>query len=396
MLLMTNFPPDIRVEKEICSLSKRNDLHILCTGRKGEPELDEFEGQKITRIPAGVKRSFSQLEIIFKQTSTAWINSVSNFVEKNKIEVLHVHDLPLVGVALAVAKKYGIKVVADLHENYPSMLREKTRVPFQRIRNLGNLALKLFFSEKKWRTFEEKILPQCDAVICVIEEAKERLIRYRIKKESVYVVPNYNFISSESSIKPNESRNGNGRIDLLYAGGVDDTRDLGTLVESLKHLRVEKGQLKVTIVGADEKSKTRLNSLAKTYRVAHLLDVYTWVSREKVEQIMNETDVGLVPHRKSEHTDTTIPHKIFQYMYRRLPVIVSNCTPLDRIVTDSNCGLVYESGNSLSLCKCIESLYRNSSLRDEFAENGRTACIEKYNWGNSEKVLFALYENLNK
>ena len=77
-------------------------------------------------------------------------------MEKNKIEVLHVHDLPLVGVALAVAKKYGIKVVADLHENYPAMLRENTRVPFHRIRNLGNLALKLFFSEKKWRTFEEK------------------------------------------------------------------------------------------------------------------------------------------------------------------------------------------------------------------------------------------------
>ena len=95
-----------------------------------------------------LRRSFSQLEIIFKQTSTAWINSVSNFVEKNKIEVLHVHDLPLVGVALAVAKKYGIKVVADLHENHPAMLRENTRVPFHRIRNLGNLALKLFFPKK--------------------------------------------------------------------------------------------------------------------------------------------------------------------------------------------------------------------------------------------------------
>ena len=89
---------------------------------------------------------------------------------------------------------------------------------------------------------------------------------------------------------------------------------------------MEEGELKVTIVGADEKSKKRLYSLAKTYRVDHLLDVYTWVSREKVEQIMNDTDIGLVPHRKSEHTDTTIPHKIFQYV-QRLPVIVSNCTP---------------------------------------------------------------------
>ena len=61
-------------------------------------------------------------------------------------------------------KKYSIKVVADLHENYPAMLRENTRVPFHRIRNLGNLALKLFFSEKNWRTFEEQIFAmlRCD------------------------------------------------------------------------------------------------------------------------------------------------------------------------------------------------------------------------------------------
>ena len=95
MLLMSNFPPDIRVEKEISSLSKHYDVYILCAARKGEPLLDEFEGKKISRIPNCYKRSFSQLQIIIKQTSKTWINSVSDFVEKNKIDVIHVHDLPL-------------------------------------------------------------------------------------------------------------------------------------------------------------------------------------------------------------------------------------------------------------------------------------------------------------
>ena len=66
MLLMTNFPPDIRVEKEICSLSKRNDLHILCTGRKGEPELDEFEGQKLQ----GFQRVLKDLFLNWKSSSS--------------------------------------------------------------------------------------------------------------------------------------------------------------------------------------------------------------------------------------------------------------------------------------------------------------------------------------
>lgn len=395
MLLMKGFPPDIRVEKEIHSLSKDYELHILCNATKGQSIHDELDGVKITRIPPSLRRSFSQLEIIVKQDSSIWFNAISDFVSKSQIHVLHVHDLPLVGVALKVAQKHGIKLVADLHENYPAMLKESTRIPLYRIRNLGNLALKLFFSEKKWRNFEEKVLPLADAVICVVEEAKVRLAEIQVKDELIYVVPNYNLMTKGFSKTSSISTNNKEIFTLLYAGGVDDTRDLNTLVESLKHLKVGTDNLKVIVVGADSKSKIQLESFAKRCGVDHLFEVYTWVSREKVETIIKSTDVGLVPHRKSEHTDTTIPHKIFQYMFRGLPLIVSNCAPLERIVTEYECGLVYTSGESLSLSKCIETLYEQPSLRAKYGEKGKIACTENFNWSEAEKKLLELYYKIN-
>lgn len=394
MLLMDNFPPDIRVEKEAYSLSKRYDLHILCSGLKGEPVQDNFNGMKITRLPPGIGKSFSQLQIIIRQSSSIWLKAVSDFVENNEIDVLHVHDLPLVGVAHEIADRFGIKLVADLHENYPAMLIESERIPFHRLRSLGSLALRIFFSEKKWRSFEENILPKCDAVITVVEEAKTRLTRHQIDASKIYVVSNYNLIPDEDLSDQSQAQNQDEKFTLIYAGGVDETRDLKTLIESLSHLEVSKQNFKVIIVGANLNSKAQLEKLALRLGVQDYLEIFTWVSREKVESIMNEATVGLVPHRKSEHTDTTIPHKIFQYMYRGLPVIVSNCAPLERVVNESGCGLVYNSEDSVSLARCIERLYEKADVISQMGVCGKQSCIEKYNWKESEKALFALYENL--
>jgi glycosyltransferase involved in cell wall biosynthesis len=394
MLLMDNFPPDIRVEKEVHSLSKRYDLHILCTALKGEPIQDNFKGMKITRFPAGIGKSLSQLEIIIRQTSSTWLKVVSEFVENNRIQVLHVHDLPLVGIAQKVAEKFGIRLVADLHENYPAMLIESKRIPFHRIRSLGSLALRIFFSEKKWRSFEENILPKCDAVISVVEEAKMRLAQHEIDASKIYVVSNYNLIPAYVSPTKRAKRKKDGRFTMIYAGGVDETRDLATLIKSLSHLEMPKQDFKVVIVGANANSKAELERLALSLGVQDYLEIFTWVSREKVEDIMDNATVGLVPHRKSEHTDTTIPHKIFQYMYRGLPVIVSNCAPLERVVNESSCGLVYNSEDSVSLARCIERLYEKPDEISEMGACGKQSCIEKYNWKESEKALFALYENL--
>ena len=394
MVLMGNFPPDIRVEKELKTLTKKHDIFLLCNGRKGEILKENRDSINIRRVPLSFKRSISQFDIFTKQKSKFWFNIISNFVKTNNIEILHVHDLPLVGVSKQVALIYGIKVVADLHENYPAMLKENARIPYLQVRNIGNFTLKLFYSERNWRKFESSVLHKCDAIITVIEEAKIRLLKHKLDSTKIFVVPNYNLISKHDTISSNV-KPPDDSFSLIYAGGVAETRDLSTLIKSLVNVKFSKPRLKLIIVGANSSSKIRLENIASTHGVQDLVEVLEWVSREKAEALMNQATVGLVPHRKSEHTDTTIPHKLFQYMYRSMPVIVSNCEPLERIVVNSNCGLVYESGNSLSLSKCINTLYNNSSLCSEFGENGRSVCIKKFNWDYCEKVLLDMYSNLS-
>jgi len=46
--------------------------------------------------------------------------SIDRYVLDNGLDVLHVHDLPAVASALSVARRRGIPVVYDMHENYPA------------------------------------------------------------------------------------------------------------------------------------------------------------------------------------------------------------------------------------------------------------------------------------
>jgi len=68
--------------------------------------------------------------------SKHWERAIENFLTSFSVDVLHVHDLPLLGTALLVGKRHRTPVVADLHENYPAMLEEGQKVQLTRIRSL--------------------------------------------------------------------------------------------------------------------------------------------------------------------------------------------------------------------------------------------------------------------
>ena len=49
--------------------------------------------------------------------------NLKQVMQENSYDVIHVHDLPLVEVALRAQKRYGVKVVADYHENRPEIMK---------------------------------------------------------------------------------------------------------------------------------------------------------------------------------------------------------------------------------------------------------------------------------
>ena len=154
MILDNKFPPDFRVEKEINSLQKKHKIFLLCYKRGKQKDREEWCGINVQRIFNGFERRWSNWRLIRTNFSHHWRIEIEKFVINNQIDVLHVHDLPLVRTAISVGEKMHIPVIADLHENYPALLELETNEPLYNAPSLGTLIVRMSVSIEGWKKYE--------------------------------------------------------------------------------------------------------------------------------------------------------------------------------------------------------------------------------------------------
>ncbi|MCK5310423.1 MAG: glycosyltransferase, partial [Thermoplasmata archaeon] len=111
---------------------------------------------------------------------------------------------------------------------------------------------------------------------------------------------------------------------------------------------------------------------------------------------VKKSDVCIIPHHSNPHTESTIPHKIFQFMYLRKPILVSDVGPLKRVVDGTNSGLVFKAGDAIDLAQKINKILNSKEQWEAMGDNGRKAVQERYNWNMESRKLISLYDNLEK
>jgi len=388
MLLDAEFPPDIRVENEMRTLAEAgNDVHLLCYDFAGKKSPLEKFTDRITihrlRIYKQFHKKLNPLALILPFYFSYWSKHAFRFVEKYKLEVVHVHDLRLAEVGSRIKDRFHIPYILDLHENWPAGLKVYAFA--------NSIAGKLIISLKSWDHYERQQISKPDALITVIEEMKERIVNLGLNEEKIFVVPNYlnsglfdsGKINAEISKQPNE-------ISLIYVGGFDAHRGLETLVVAMKIIQSNNDNIALHLIGSGS-TEAKLKKIVQKKNISKVI-FHGWQQDKKLPSYLSTCDIGIVPHLKNSQTDYTIPHKLFQYMYYGKPVIVSNCRPLNRIITETKSGLIFESGNARELATAIKKLAENKKLRINMGQRGRKAVINKYHWKIASRELFRLYE----
>jgi len=391
MCLHNSFPPDIRVEKEIQVLKDKHEVFLLCVKDEGQITHEKWGGITVLRVFNKYQRLGARFSLLNKRKSRLWEAEIRKNVLIHQIDVIHVHDLPLLGDSIKVGGDYNIPVISDLHENYPAMLDTENSVSIFSVSSWQKLVSRLLTSVQKWVIYEKNIIKKADVVIAVVEEARERLIKLGVSPLKVHVIGNYASIDNGKFSTTVDSH----KFTLVYAGGFALTRDLNTVIRAVAEINDgDFPDVEVILLGAKRRTGEKLERLAAKVGVSSRVRVMPWMAQEDAEILMERADVGLVPHVKSPHTDSTIPHKLFQYMWMKLPVIVSNCKPLQRIVEEAKCGYVYPSGDYVALSVQIKKLYKNRNLGKNFGMNGHLLVKNKYNWGIVGEQLLHVYGEL--
>ena len=384
MVLETSFPPDKRVENEIDSLIiAGHSITLLCSARDGEKLYEEQNGLIIRRVRmSSFIRKSSVGALSFPFYHSFWRRRIRRILRDRHFDYLHLHDLPLAKVITDLRLEFGFSMVLDLHENWPALLDVS--------QHTKSLAGRILSNNAKWRDYEREYVSQADHVIVVIEELRDRLTSLTGRSANLHVVKNTLNINELTNMNIKEKKSSDkDKLILLYSGGITFHRGLQYVLKALSRIPENQSKIEFRIAGSGS-YLNEIKEIATKLSLDDCVRFYGWVRQQEVFELQSEADATIIPHIKSEQTDAGMPHKMFQYMYFNKPVISSDCTPAERIITETGAGFVYRYDDDGELAAILNSIIENREILDRF-RNGREMVESKYNWSEDSKVLTDIY-----
>jgi len=389
MILEATFPPDIRVENECRALVEAgHTVHIFALSLHKDQVSEEFAENIFVqrlRLPEWFFKKIRVTVLRLPFYNFLWLKFLQRCTADLRLGAVHVHDIPMASVGMALARQRGIPLVLDLHENYPAALKiwAHSRKMF------GGYFLEI----KAWVDYERELVRQADSVIVVVEEAMERFLQAGIRRDKLHVVSNtLNLESFSHNSSAAKSKARRSSFDIIYVGGFGPHRGLKVAIEGMPGIVAQIPHARLVLVG-DGSDRNELEELVERLNLSEYVEFRGWVPFEALPGLIQESDIGIVPHLSSEHTETTVPHKLFQYMYLKKPVVVSDCRPLQRIVDDAESGLVCRAGDSSDFAAAVVRL-KDEKVRQRLGERGQRAVLSRYNWSVDAQELLKLYDGL--
>lgn len=385
VLANTGYPPDLRVEKEAARLIAAGDeVMVLCRGAGSDADEADVDGARAIRhrVHPGslIRRKLDSFTYLLTLDSPSWRKAMERLVTEHGAQALHLHDLPYAKSVIRAARRTGVPVVLDLHENYPAALALWRRRRIDR----------LLFSPARAARLEKWACGAADRVVVVVEEARERLIGLGVPAEKIVVFGNSEPLAlleegQSPSPRPEELR-------IVYVGGVAAHRGLDTAVAAMPAILAVNPAATLTIVG-DGTTLEELRAQAHALGVDGPVRFTGRLPFDEAMQHVREATVATVPHHRSPHTDATVPHKLFQYFALGRPVIVSDCAPLARIVETEHAGEVFESGDPAGFARAALDL--TDPERWQIASDaGKNAVRTRWNLETEAVALTDMYAEL--
>ncbi len=399
MVVDGSYPNDIRVRKEAEALVENGKkVLVVCPAGSSQKKEEEINGVHIHRIGKNYttfKKGINDIiESAFNINPFFYFNLKKVF-KKYQIDFLHVHDLPLAGTCFRFKTKTK-KLVLDLHENFPEALKTWflwKKSPILRLKN------SIFFNPASWSKKEEKYCNAYDYIICVVDEMKEKLqTKFQIDEEKMHVISNHEKKEFQHNFENNDSQNiiTEDTFSITYVGGFGPHRGLDIAIKGMKTISDQIPNSKLFLVGKGNTDvEAKLKAITREHNVENAVDFVGYRPFNEVSAIMSNSDINIIPHHANDHTNNTIPHKLFQIMMSKSLLLVSSCKPLKRIVEKYDAGIVFEAGNTKDFSDRVIEAYNNYELLKYKTENAFKAVLEQgENWDTESLKLIELYNQL--
>jgi len=384
-----DYPWDIRVEKIGKTLvACGHETHILARNLKKNKTEEVVERMIVHRLPPLRSDFFNTLSSIPAFFNPRWVWSLYRLCKRQTIDLIIVRDLPLMLGGLLVGRLLHIPVVFDMAELYSAMWADLNKAE-------GRFSDYLLKNPRVGKALERIAVKYADHTLVVVEEAKARLIEMGAAEHKISIVSNTPSIKEFERLQPADQAvaRWNGKIVLLYHGHVNTARGLETVIQSMPALVDQFKNLLLVLIG-DGDGLIPFKILTKQLQLEQHIEFTGWLPFDQIPPLIKAATMCVIPHLATEHKQTTIPNKLFDYMACGKPVIVSDAGPLRRIVEEENSGLVFVSGDVNSFIQAATRMISDPSLRQQLGGNGLEAVKREYNWEHDAAILNKRLEQL--
>lgn len=288
-------------------------------------------------------------------------------------------DSWLVGIALKLFR--GRVVVFDVHEHYPSTFARQHGPWF--LMGVTDGCIRLAF---------RLLTPLTDYFVF----AKQTVTPdFPNSQDRAITVLNCATLEGSREDDPAPAREASKDVIAVHVGVFHRERGWPQLIEAL---RLSKSpNLRIRIIGTcTDRSKDEFQRAVKSPDIADRIEVIEWLPVDEMIRELERSDIGLVLFQPGiQNHIFAMPHKMFDYMKARLPVIVPEfAVEVAPIVREAECGILIDPSDPQQIADAMDRLVADADLRRTLGERGRSAVYRRYNWEEEAKLLLALYERI--
>ena len=174
-----------------------------------------------------------------------------------------------------------------------------------------------------------------------------------------------------------------------YAGSVVGYEGLDVLLKAVAELAASLPRLKAVIVGTGNALEA-LKALAVELGIADRVIFAGAVPHAEIAQCCSIFDAAVLPRADYAVCRLVSPLKLYEYMARGLPLVVSDVKAMREMVEPERDALVFRAGDAQELAVCLRRLHDSPDLRASL----RAAALntaQLHTWSRSTEELAACY-----
>lgn len=374
ILVITQYfwPENFRIN-DICEGFKEQGHEVdVLTGLPNYPEGKIYEGYsflnkgakehngiRIIRVPMIARGKDNSVKLALNYISFMLSSSIRIvpliFKKYDKVFVFQVSPITTAIPAILLSKIKKVPSYIYVQDLWPETLYSIINISNNRVRKvMGNIC--------NW------IYNKFDTILIASKGYEKILIENKIDNNKIKYFPQWaeDFYTYEVVSKEIKSEK---KFVVTFAGNIGKAQSVKTIIEAA-NLAKENNEIMWRIIG-DGSEFNNIKSLVDKYSLSETVELLGRKPATDMPKYFSESDALIVTLKNEEILKVTLPAKIQSYMAVGKPIVAAISGEGNRVIKESNSGLVGEAEDYVSLYKNVINLSNlNKDERMQMGYNG--------------------------